>query len=131
VGGYYFNSIFSFRGLGLLARQSALPAGRVPRGGLQRRHDGQSQELLVLPRSGAVCRTHHHALDPKQRRVLACDGAALAALSPEASVVEVLIESAVMLERDREAVFYLQRYKAAFPEAHARWAARSASNKAP
>ena len=51
--------------------------------------------------------------------------------SPEASVVEVLIESAVMLGRDREAVFYLQSYKAAFPEAHARWAARLPGNKAP
>ena len=51
--------------------------------------------------------------------------------SPEASVVEVLIESAVMLGRDSEALFCLQRYKAAFPEAHARWAARLSGNKAP
>ena len=41
--------------------------------------------------------------------------------SPEARVVEKLIESAVMLGRDEEALFYLQRFKAAFPEAHARW----------
>ena len=51
--------------------------------------------------------------------------------SPEASVVEVLIESSVMLGRDSEAVFYLQRFEAAFPEAHARWAARLPGKKAP
>ena len=51
--------------------------------------------------------------------------------SPEASVVEVLIESAVMLGRYQEAMFYLQRYKAAFPQAHARWAARLPGDKAP
>ncbi len=45
--------------------------------------------------------------------------------SPEARVVEKLIESAVMLGRDEEALYYLQRFKAAFPEAHARWAAGS------
>ncbi len=42
--------------------------------------------------------------------------------SPEPRVVERLIESAVMLGRDDEARFYLARYQAAFPEAHARWA---------
>jgi O-antigen ligase len=41
--------------------------------------------------------------------------------SPEARVVEKLIDSAVMLGRDEEALYYLQRFKAAFPEAHARW----------
>jgi len=29
----------------------------------------------------------------------------------------------VMLHRDDEALFYLQRYKAAFPAQHARWSA--------
>ncbi|MDO8699964.1 MAG: Wzy polymerase domain-containing protein [Rhodoferax sp.] len=43
--------------------------------------------------------------------------------SPESRVIEKLIESAVMLGRDDEALFYLQRYRAAFPERHARWAA--------
>lgn len=41
--------------------------------------------------------------------------------SPEARVAEKLIESATMLGRDDEAVFYLARYQAAFPENHARW----------
>lgn len=51
--------------------------------------------------------------------------------SPEPRVVEKLIESAVALRRDDEALFYLQRYQAAFPQAHAAWAAESASHKTP
>lgn len=51
--------------------------------------------------------------------------------SPEPRVVEKLIESAVMLGLDDEALFYLQRYQAAFPQAHAAWAAESASHKTP
>lgn len=43
--------------------------------------------------------------------------------SPEPRVIEALIESAVLLGRDDEALYYLQRYRAAFPERHARWAA--------
>ncbi len=42
--------------------------------------------------------------------------------SPEARVVEKLIESAVMLGRDDEALVYLARYRAAFAVEHARWA---------
>ena len=36
--------------------------------------------------------------------------------SPEGRVVEKLIESAVMLNRDEEAIAYLARYRAAFPK---------------
>ena len=43
--------------------------------------------------------------------------------SPEPRVVEKVIESAVMLRQDDEALYYLQRYQAAFPEPHARWSA--------
>lgn len=42
--------------------------------------------------------------------------------SPEARVVEKLIESAAMLGRDDEAQFYRARYQAAFPGSYARWA---------
>jgi O-antigen ligase len=42
--------------------------------------------------------------------------------SPEARVVEKLIESAVLLGRDDEALFLLMRYKAAYPKEHDRWA---------
>ncbi|RYX90721.1 MAG: polymerase [Comamonadaceae bacterium] len=42
--------------------------------------------------------------------------------SPEPAVAERLIESAVMLGRDDEAILDLARYKAAFPAEHAAWA---------
>jgi O-antigen ligase len=42
--------------------------------------------------------------------------------SPESRVVEKLIESATLLGRQDEAIFYLARYRAAFPVQHARWA---------
>lgn len=51
--------------------------------------------------------------------------------SPEPRVIEKLIESAVMLGRDEEALFYLQRFRAAFPQAHAAWAAESGRHEAP
>lgn len=44
--------------------------------------------------------------------------------SPEARVVEKLIECAVLLGKDEAGRFYLARYKAAFPKEHARWAAK-------
>ncbi|MEO7159652.1 MAG: Wzy polymerase domain-containing protein, partial [Polaromonas sp.] len=46
--------------------------------------------------------------------------------SPEPRVIEKLIESAVMLGRDDEALRYLARYRAAFPKEHARWARENA-----
>jgi hypothetical protein len=42
--------------------------------------------------------------------------------SPEPAVVERLIESAVMLGLDDEALADLARFKAAFPKEHADWA---------
>ena len=47
--------------------------------------------------------------------------------SPESRVVEKLIESAVMLGKDDEALAYLARYKAAFPKEHALWAKRNST----
>ena len=44
--------------------------------------------------------------------------------SPEPLVVQKLIESAVMLGRDDEALFFLQRFQAAFPAEHKVWAAQ-------
>ncbi len=43
--------------------------------------------------------------------------------SPEPRVIEKVIESAVMLHRDEEALWYLVRYRVAFAQAHANWAA--------
>lgn len=51
--------------------------------------------------------------------------------SPEPRVIEKLIESGVMLGRNEDAAFYLARYRAAFPEAHAQWIAASIRHKAP
>jgi hypothetical protein len=47
---------------------------------------------------------------------------ALLHYSPESRVIEKLVESAVMLGRDQEALAYLMRYQAAYPQDHARWA---------
>lgn len=43
--------------------------------------------------------------------------------SPEARVVEKLLDSATLLKRDDEVAFFKRRYQAAFPEAFARWQA--------
>jgi hypothetical protein len=42
--------------------------------------------------------------------------------SPEAAVVEKITESAMVLKREDEALFFLQRYQAAYPKQHASWA---------
>jgi hypothetical protein len=42
--------------------------------------------------------------------------------SPEALVVEKLIESALLLGRNEEALFFLARYRAAYPQQHEQWA---------
>ena len=47
--------------------------------------------------------------------------------SPEPRVIEKLIESATLLNRDAEAVQYLARYRAAFPADYALWAQKNAS----
>ena len=41
--------------------------------------------------------------------------------SPETRVAEKLIDSALVLGRDEEALFYLERYRAAFASDYARW----------
>jgi hypothetical protein len=51
---------------------------------------------------------------------------ALLHYSPEPVVIEKVIESAVMLNLDDEALAHLARYRAAFPKEHARWAAAKA-----
>ena len=45
--------------------------------------------------------------------------------SPEPRVIEKLIESAVMMGLDELAMFHLQRYRAAYPKAHAIWACKA------
>lgn len=63
-------------------------------------------------------------LTPNNAEQLYVMGLQLLHYSPEARVVEKLIESAVLLGRNEEARFYLARYKAAYPQEYARWAAR-------
>jgi len=46
--------------------------------------------------------------------------------SPEAKVVELLLDSARLLGRNDEVTFYAARYQAAFPQDYARWAAQPA-----
>ena len=53
---------------------------------------------------------------------------ALLHYSPEPRVIEKVIESAVMLGRDGEALAHLARYQAAFPADHARWAQKNAKS---
>lgn len=48
-------------------------------------------------------------------------GQELLHFSPEAAVVEKLIESAILLGRDEEARFYMVRYRAAYPLAYQQW----------
>ena len=43
--------------------------------------------------------------------------------SPEPRVIEKVVESAVMLGRDQEALLHLARFRAAFPKDHREWAA--------
>jgi Virulence factor membrane-bound polymerase, C-terminal len=49
-------------------------------------------------------------------------GKAVLHFSPEAAVVQKIIESAVMLKRDNEALYYLERFRAAYPVEHKAWA---------
>ncbi|WP_426148024.1 PglL family O-oligosaccharyltransferase [Polaromonas sp. DSR2-3-2] len=51
--------------------------------------------------------------------------------SPEPRVIEKVIESVVMLGRNDEALYYLVRYRAAFPKEHARWVRKNAAPLAP
>ena len=55
---------------------------------------------------------------------------ALLHYSPEPRTIEKIIESAVMLGLDNEALMHLARYQAAFPKDYARWAQDNAQNVA-
>jgi len=48
--------------------------------------------------------------------------------SPEARVVQKVIESAVMLGHSDEALFFIQRFKAAYPQDYEQWAAANTSS---
>jgi len=68
-------------------------------------------------------------LTPQNAGAVHAMAEALLHYSPEPLVIEKLIESAVMLGRDHEALGYLARYRAAFPQEHARWAEANANRQ--
>ncbi len=49
--------------------------------------------------------------------------------SPEPRVIEKVIESAIALGHDDEALLHLARYRAAFPEAYAKWSAHGPKHR--
>ncbi|MCX7249046.1 MAG: Wzy polymerase domain-containing protein [Burkholderiales bacterium] len=65
-------------------------------------------------------------LTPENAAYLHDLAAKLLHFSPEGRVVEKLIESATLLGRKDEALFYQARYQAAFPESYALWLRESA-----
>lgn len=66
------------------------------------------------------------ALTPDNAAAMHAMALELLHYSPEPRVIEKLIESAVLLGRDDDAALYLARYRAAFPQDHARWAQKNA-----
>ena len=65
-------------------------------------------------------------LTPQNAGAVHAMAEALLHYSPEPLVIEKLIESAVLLGHDDEALGYLARFRAAFPLEHARWAEANA-----
>jgi len=62
-------------------------------------------------------------LTPRSAERLFAMGEQVLHFSPEAQVVEKLIESALLLQRQDVALFYEARFHAAFPKEYARWSA--------
>lgn len=60
-------------------------------------------------------------LTPQNAQQLNAMAHELLHFSPEARVVEKLIESALLLGRDDEARAFMQRYRAAYPQAYTQW----------
>ena len=61
-------------------------------------------------------------LTPENAAAIHAMAKALLHYSPEPRVIEKVIESAMMLGRDDEALWFLARYRAGFPLEHALWA---------
>ena len=69
-------------------------------------------------------------LTPENAAALHAMAIELLHYSPEPRVIEKVIESAVMLGRNDEALHYLARYRAAFPKEHGLWARKNAASLA-
>ena len=65
-------------------------------------------------------------VDRRNARWVFEQAGALLHYSPEPRVIEKMIESAVMLGKDDEALTHLARFRAAFPKEHAAWARMNA-----
>ena len=83
------------------------------------RQQARFAELSIMP------------LTPENAAALHAMAIELLHYSPEPRVIEKVIESAVMLGRHDEALYYLVRYRAAFPKEHARWVRINAAPLAP
>ncbi|WP_296908603.1 Wzy polymerase domain-containing protein [Polaromonas sp.] len=82
----------------------------------------------LFPHQAEFAELSMTALTPETAATLHALALGLLHYSPEPRVIEKLIESAVMLGRDDEALQYLARYRAAFPLEHARWASQNAAH---
>ena len=120
---YHYDSDSGECGRQLSPRQPDLPAARQA----QRRPTATTR----WAKSAAAWFFHQQArfaelsmtpLTPGNARAVHAMALELLHYSPEPRVIEKVIESAVMLGRDDEALQYLVRYRAAFPQEHARWA---------
>ncbi|MEP6589429.1 MAG: Wzy polymerase domain-containing protein [Polaromonas sp.] len=80
------------------------------------------KDSALFPHQAEFAELSVTALSPETAARLHALALELLHYSPEPRVIEKLIESAVMLGRDDEALRYLARYRAAFPKEHARWA---------
>ena len=85
------------------------------------------RDSLLFPRQAEFAVLSMTVLTPQTAPAVHAMALRLLHYSPEPRVVEKLIESAVMLGRDDEALQYLERFKAAFPPEHARWAKENAA----
>ena len=80
------------------------------------------RDSLFFHRQALFAELSMTALTPANAPAMHAMALELLHYSPEPRVIEKLIESAVMLGRDDEALQYLVRYRAAFPKDHAHWA---------
>lgn len=85
------------------------------------------RDSALFPRQAEFAELSVTALTPETAATLNTLALDLLHYSPEPRVIEKLIESAVMLGRNDEALHYLARYRAAFPLEHARWAKQNAA----
>ncbi|MEO7952613.1 MAG: Wzy polymerase domain-containing protein [Polaromonas sp.] len=85
------------------------------------------RDSALFPHQAEFAELSVTALTPETAATLHTLALGLLHYSPEPRVIEKLIESAVMLGRDDEALQYLARFRVAFPKEHARWVKENAA----